>query len=411
MHKDSPPLYLLDASLSHPVKPQRKVTPTKRKSLELPSPPSSSEHPTATAADELPEIFVVAKRYYERGFDVTKRLTSVPLSNQDYVRFLPEVEATFHRFDYDARRGRLVIRMPSRIHDLFADRISNAIVHGLSELGRNNEDLLPLTAKIHKGVTSDISLYDTDGPDEDRVISRRSPDGQFFFGSGPATVVIEVAYSQDEKRLSRAAMEYIHYSCGEIKSVLCFSLNKSEGSTISVWKPVFYPEAGSDEVTMDIEQVVKSQPFRTADGTQINQDHELVLDLHDFIPDTDCDGYSNPCISIPYSKLYDSLVEVEQLLETPRRPRLKHGVKRLSKLPDPSYESMAEEDKKFWRLKDRAKRDRLFAEDGEYEGSHIGDEGENEASHNGEERPPKRRLRECTKPPIVELDSNEAAAS
>lgn len=72
---------------------------------------------------------------------------------------------------------------------------------------------------------------------------------------------------------------------------------------------------------------------------------------------------------------------------------------------------MAEEDKKFWRLKDRAKRDRLFAEDGEYEGSHIGDEGENEASHNGEERPPKRRLRECTKPPIVELDSNEAAAS
>ncbi|KAF9768223.1 hypothetical protein IL306_014497 [Fusarium sp. DS 682] len=220
---------------------------------------------------------------------------------------------------------------------------------------------------IHKGVTSNISLYDTDDPSEDRVISQRSPDGQFFFGSGPATVVIEVAYSQDEKLLSKAAREYIYYSLGEIKAVLCFSLNKFEGSTVPVWKPRYYPEQGSDQLVMKTEQV--------------------VLD------------YQNSSIKIPYSKLYHFLIEVEQLLETSRGPRPKHGVKRRCMSPD-SDESMTEKDKRLWRVKDRAKKDRQIAEDGEYEGS-----------HDGEERLPKRRPRECRKSAIVELDSNDAVLS
>ncbi|KAF5531565.1 hypothetical protein FMEXI_12896 [Fusarium mexicanum] len=191
-HQDSPPPELPGAPLSHPVMLQRKVTPTERKSPKLPSPPSSSDRRRArTAADELPEIFVVAKRDYETRADLSKRLRSVPLSNQDYVRFLSDVETTFRRFDYDARCGRLPI--------------SNAIVLGLSELGRGNADLFLLTANIHKDMSSNISPYDTDDPSEDGVIRQRSRDGQFIFSSGFATVVIEVAYSQDKKLLCKAA--------------------------------------------------------------------------------------------------------------------------------------------------------------------------------------------------------------
>ncbi|KAF4415475.1 hypothetical protein FACUT_13374 [Fusarium acutatum] len=399
-HQDSPPPDSPGAPFSHPVKPQRKVTPAERKSPQLPSPPSSSGRRRAsTAADELPQSLIEAKRDCETRGDVSK-LTSLPLSNQDYTRLLPELEATFHRFDYDARRGRFVIRMPSRIHDLFAERISNAIMLGLSELGRDNADLLPLTAKIHKGVTSNIFLYDIDDPSENRVMIQRSPDGQFFFGSGPATVVIEVAYSQDAKLLSKVAREYINYSWGKIKAVLCFSLNKPEGSTVSVWKPRYYPEQGSDQLVMKREQVVQSEPFRTVDGSPTNEDRRLELDLHDFVPTKDCSEYRNPSIKIPYSKLYESLVEVEQLLETPRCPSPQHGVKRPCMTPGSSDESMIEEDKSLWRIKDRATRDRQSAEDGEYKGS-----------HDGEERPAKRRSQEerkCQKSSIVELDSNEA---
>ncbi|CCT76145.1 uncharacterized protein FFB20_09144 [Fusarium fujikuroi] len=265
---------------------------------------------------------------------------------------------------------------------------------------------------------------------------KRSPDGQCLFADAELpNVVFEVAYSQDPKQLPKLAKGYIHHSWGDIKAVLCFTIAKSKESTVSVWEPAFYPEAGSDEVTMEIEQVAKSQVcpylsinridqltvlvFRTADGTPINQDYELVLDLHDFIPDPDCDRYPNPPISIPYSKLYESLLEAERRSK-PRRKfsHSKRGVKR-SRLSSDSVESVAEEDRKQWNAKDRATRDKRDAEDWDY--LELNDEQtpnveqilDDEHRLNDEQRPAKRSQqgRACTKPPIVELDSNEAAAS
>lgn len=257
--------------------------------------------------------------------------------------------------------------MPSRTHDLFSQFMSDAMIDALSELGRNDNAVRPLTSKIVKGATSNVDIYvsDSDEKSNDHVPLKRSPDGQFLYADADLpNVVFEVAYSQDPKQLPKLAKGYIHHSWGDIKAVICFTISKSKESTISIWKPVFYPEADNDEVTMEIEQVVKSQAFRTADGTPINQDHKLVLDLHDFIPDTDCDGYSNPCISIPYSKLYESLLEAEQRSK-PRRKcsSSKRGVKR-SCLSSDSVESVAEEDRKQWKAKDRATRDKQDAKDG-----------------------------------------------
>ncbi|CVL07158.1 uncharacterized protein FMAN_15295 [Fusarium mangiferae] len=404
-HQDSPPPDdLPDAPLSHPVKPQRKVTPTERKSSQLPSPPSSSERRRASSAgDELPQRLIDVKLEWQIRGDIDK-LTSLPLNGEDFVRLLPELESSFRRFDYEPRLEHITIRMPSRTHDLFSQFISDAIFDALSELGRNDNAVRPLTSRIVKGATSDVDIYvsDSDDKSKEHVPLKRSPDGQFLYADAELpNVVFEVAYSQDPKQLPKLAKGYIHHSWGDIKAVLCFSISKSKESTISVWKPVFYPEADSDEVTMEIEQVVQPQPFRTADGNPINQDHKLVLDLHDFIPDTDCDGYPNPCISIPYSKLYESLLEAERRSK-PRRKcsRSKRGVKR-SRLSSDSVETMAEEDRKQWNAKDRAARKKQDAEDGDY------------LELNDEQRPAKRSQhgRACTKPPIVELDSSEAAAS
>ncbi|KAF5620975.1 hypothetical protein F25303_12383 [Fusarium sp. NRRL 25303] len=415
-HQDSPPPDLPDAPLSHPVKPQRKVTPTERKSSQLPSPPSSSERRRVSpGADELPQRLADVRVEWQTRGDIDK-LTSLPLSGEDFIRLLPELESTFRRFDYEPWHERITIRMPSRTHDIFSQFISDVIFDALSELGRNDEAVHPLTSKIVKGATSDIDIYVSDSHEKsnDHVPLKRSPDGQFLFADAELpNVVFEVAYSQDPKQLPKLAKGYIHHSWGDIKAVLCFAVAKSKESTVSVWKPVFYPEAGSDEVTMEIEQVVKSQPFRTADGIPVNQDHELVLDLHDFIPDADCDGYPNACITIPYSKLYKSLLEAERRSK-PRRKfsHSKRGVKR-SRLSSDSVETVAEEDRKQWNAKDRATRDKQDAEDGDY--LELNDEQRLNDEHRliDEQRPAKRSQhgRACTKPPIVELDSNEVAAS
>lgn len=243
-------------SLSHPVKPHRKITPPGRKLQGLPpSPPASDERKRAPTVDELPQGIVDLKRKYEIGGEVSP-LTSFPLSKEDYTRLRPKLEATFRRFDYEPRHERIIFRMPSRIHDIFAQFIQDAIFNALSELGRNNEDVRPFTTKIVKAATSDIFTYDNDDP----VAKQRSPDAQFIHvGAQQPSVVVEVAASQDAKQLSKLAKGYIHDTWGDIKAVLCFALNKPDGSTISVWKPKYETEQGSDESELTYEQVVQSQ--------------------------------------------------------------------------------------------------------------------------------------------------------
>ncbi|GKU11616.1 unnamed protein product [Fusarium langsethiae] len=384
-------------SLSHPVKPHRKTTPPERKLQGLPpSPPASDERKRAPTVDELPQDIVDLKRKYEKGGEVSP-LTSFPLSKEDYTRLRPKLEATFRRFDYEPRHERIIFRMPSRIHDIFAQFIQDAIFNALSELGRNNEDVRPFTTKIVKAATSDIFTFDNDDP----VAKQRSPDAQFIHvGAQQPSVVVEVAASQDAKQLSKLAKGYIHDTWGDIRAVLCFALNKPDGSTISVWKPKYEREQGSDESELTYEQVVQSQPFRTPDKNPMNQDGELVLDLHDFAPGQLCEGYSNLPISIPFTKLYDILdyaEEIEQSLATGVRSNRRVKRRRVS---SSSLESMTEEDKKKWKDKDRLVKQKLAAEDGEYKGGHDGEPSAKRAQE----------ARSCTQPSVVESDSDETVS-
>ncbi|EXK75780.1 hypothetical protein FOQG_19455 [Fusarium oxysporum f. sp. raphani 54005] len=380
---------------SHPPKSHRKITPPERKSL--PSPPASGERNRASTADELPQSLVEFKRKVETAGDVSP-LTSFHLSKADFTRLHAKLEAHFRRFDYEPRHQRIIFRMPSRTHDHFAQFIYDDIFNAISEHARDSEQVRSFSANIKKAGTADIILYDSDDKSKDPVPLKRSPDAQFLYvDTAFPSVVVEVAYSQDGKQLSKIAKQYIHYSDGNIKAVLCFDLNKGSESTISVWKPRFIPEQDSDEFKMEIEQVVQSQPFRTADGSPINQDHALVLDLHDFALDELCEGYPNPSISIPYSKLYDSLVMAERLAKSVTTGmRSKRGVKR-GRLSTSSVESMTSEDKKKWKDNDHAVKKKQNAEDGEYEGV---DDGASPAKKRAQ------LARQCTRPSVLDSDSD-----
>jgi hypothetical protein len=87
---------------------------------------------------------------------------------------------------------------------------------------------------------------------------RRQPDGQFQHRRAQFPgVAFEVSYSQDGKKLTRIAKEYINYSNGNIKAVVCIDINNATESTVSLWKARLTP-ADDGKCDLDFDQTIKS---------------------------------------------------------------------------------------------------------------------------------------------------------
>lgn len=257
---------------SRPTFP-RKVTPPERKAL--PSPPATAERLGSTGnpspARRLPQSLLDYKHQAEQG-DV-QSLTFIPISQQEYSNARDEIERSFRRFDYEPRRGRIILRMPSPTHEFFINLFADAISDELKRIGGKDGAAGEFASQILSGGSSRIYLEDDkddegDGDDEDKEEddedgnkpnTRRQPDAQFQHRKAAFPgVVVEVAYSQNEKRLRRLAKEYIYDSNGDIKAVVGISINYgSSPSTISLWKSRFTRERGDDRDTLDMEQVIR----------------------------------------------------------------------------------------------------------------------------------------------------------
>ncbi|GKU09001.1 hypothetical protein FLAG1_12037 [Fusarium langsethiae] len=384
------------------VKPLRKITPPERKPRHLPSPPASDERKrAASTADELPQYLVDFKRKCDTRGGISQ-LTSFPLSKDDYTGLRSKLEATFHRFDYYPRRQHITFRMPSATHDTFAQSLVAAIQEELLlyRISNQPEQVRSFIGKIRSSGSSTIVLRDSDDKTDDDT-PKLQPDAQFRYQNVAfPSIVVEVAYSQDGKELPSRAKTYIHRTHGGIKAVLCFDINKECDGTISVWKPVFTPTEDDDGLELKITQVVQSQPFRAANGSPVNQDNALVLSLHEFAPDELCGDCPDLPISIPYSKFYEMLIDAEEVEKSATSGiQPNRGVKR-SRLSSESVESMTEEDKKKWKAKDRAVKQKLSTQDGEYKG---GEAGELSAKRVQE-------TRSCIQPSFVESDSDETVS-
>ncbi|KAF5697157.1 hypothetical protein FGLOB1_12956 [Fusarium globosum] len=240
--------------------------------------------------------------------------TVLPLSNEDHTNYLEQIEATFRRFDYDPRKGYIAIRMPGLVHESFIREFDFRLRIQLKSLGLEHQNTITgdFINKIRSNGSADIELITTDSsnvPYAKRLT--RSPDSSFVHkDAGLSGVVVEVAYSQDGKKLPGLARDYLLRSYGKIKAVIGFDLNReNKTSTVTVYKVLKTP-SDNGRIKLGVEAVVHESTFHTAEKTPA--DGELTLLLHDFADDKRYEGVENLRVSIPYSELSTILDEAEE---------------------------------------------------------------------------------------------------
>ncbi|GKU09815.1 hypothetical protein FLAG1_11997 [Fusarium langsethiae] len=354
------------------IQSARKITPPECKAP--PSPPATAERTRLQTTNALPQSLVDFKRKAEAG-DVSER-TSILISKKDYNNARDRIESIFSKFDYDPGSGCIILHMPSATHEAFVYEITRAIHSEVARVGRENPGARGLTSQICGTGSARIFLdVDSDEHEADKARTeiRRQPDAQFEVeGAALPGVVIEVSRTQDGRQMPKIAKEYIHHSDGLIKVVICIDINSGKESTISVWKPRFIPEEESDQVTMDIEQAVKSKPFRTAEGNTVNNDSSLILHLHEFAPDELSHDYPNLPLSIPYHKICEFLNKAERLHERreSQSARDKRSAQRARvkkrKLSSSSGDGLDTEDEEKFAAKEKSTVDKDEKKDGDY---------------------------------------------
>ncbi|EMT69273.1 hypothetical protein FOC4_g10000585 [Fusarium odoratissimum] len=328
-------------------KSPRKVTPPEHTAL--PSPPATIEAERIRNSPNLPRRLLEVKCKAETC-DL-EPLTYIPINPAEYASASDQIESAFKRFDYEPKSGRIILRMPSPIHDKFAASLVSFIEQEILRIGRENSKVRGFTSQLHTEGSSRIFLpYEEKRENGDTIPKelRRQPDGQFRLeGAKYPGLVFEVSYSQDKKQLSKLARQYIHYTDGNIKAVICIDINYGNTqSTISLWKPRFDRDPESDDpdaFVLVIEQNIKEKPFRTAGGEPLNTGSVLTLYLHDFAPDQSCQGIPNIPISISFATICEFLERAEKA-QKDRESRSTGGIRSTRKLRKRELSSSSLED-------------------------------------------------------------------
>ncbi|KAG4291591.1 hypothetical protein FPRO06_13812 [Fusarium proliferatum] len=237
--------------------------------------------------------------------------TILPLSNEDHTNCVEKIEATFRRFDYDPRYDRIAIRMPGIVHESFVREFDVHLRFQLRSLGLQHQNTITgdFINKIRSYGSADMKLATNSSNTPNAKGLTRSPDASFALkDAGLSGIVVEVAYSEDGKKLPGLARDYILRSHGKIKVVIGFDINRDNmPSTISVYK-VRKTRSDTGRLRLEAEPVT----FRNSDNTTASG--ELTLSLHDFADDKRCEGVDDLRISMPYNELSTILGEAEMRL-------------------------------------------------------------------------------------------------
>lgn len=209
------------------------TTPPDRRAHFPPTPPATEERHAATRNDGSRRVREY-KRKAEEG-DVPS-FAEFDLETQQYNS--ESVERLVSRHDYDANHAKLVVRMPSTIHEYFSTCVVEVLKDQLRRIGEREGADGDFASRITSVGSARIFL-ETDDADSKTV--RRQPDGQFQHkDSIYPGVVLEVSWSQDGKDLRRLAEDYILGSDGKIKAVVGFDINPlGKESTVSLWRAKF----------------------------------------------------------------------------------------------------------------------------------------------------------------------------
>lgn len=202
-----------------------------------------------------------------------------------------------YRYDYDADKSTLTIRMPTLLHELFISRVCEEIKSQLRRLAQlyraSNPTLSAYIESISECRSPDISLdLSSSSPDSDNAattttfdtLSKKSPDAAFKHTSAPLpSVVLEVSYSQKRKDLTYLADAYVAGSYGRIQVVIGLDIEykDSRKASVSIWRSAVGTDADGERYGF-CNEVVGASPFRDVEGNAVLG--ELRIGLPDFAP-------------------------------------------------------------------------------------------------------------------------------
>ena len=123
------------------------------------------------------------------------------------------------RYDYDGRKHRLIVRMPTGVHELFIDGVKDAIRSQLKVIRSGSDRAALFARKVRPARSTEIYFPLNDVPPSTK--SKYEPDASFWHDDAQYPgVIIEVAYSQKRKRLGRLAEDYLLDSDASVQIVV-----------------------------------------------------------------------------------------------------------------------------------------------------------------------------------------------
>jgi hypothetical protein len=143
------------------------------------------------------------------------------------------------RYDYDAERDWLVVRMPTAVHELFIARVEDAVVSQLKSIRKGSDNAAAFAQKVDSARSTEIRFPVTGGSSGKR--SKHEPDASFWHNDAQYPgVIVEVAYSQKKRRLRRLAEDYLLDSDASVQVVVGLDIEygrkESREATLSVWR-------------------------------------------------------------------------------------------------------------------------------------------------------------------------------
>lgn len=215
---------------------------------------------------------------------------------QSYERLyqrLAENKGLFQHFeqeirrDWDSTTGRLTLRlMASPLHDFFIHYIAHAIDKELDRIAFTTPSLRPFRSKIVFGGSATVQKR---GHEHTRAPEfEKSPDGQWHHSSSRyPPLVLEVAYSQDEKNLDDKVTQYFENLPGGICGVLGFAIEYAErpqrkAETFSHTASVSLWSSEQEDEVLCVHRAMNNICFRDQNGQP--RSGELVLPFTSFLP-------------------------------------------------------------------------------------------------------------------------------
>jgi len=175
------------------------------------------------------------------------------------------------RYDFDADRNQVVVRIPTPLHKLFQEKVKQYIKDQFRSFASSttlDESVAHFAQRLRDTGSADI-FFPPRRDSDTLQKSKNSPDITFAHQDAHwPSVIIEVSNSTKRKDLPKLADRYILDSDGSVKALISLDIEyqaNSREAVFSVWQPE-YVQNDEGDLELIAVQKIKDQPFRDAQG-------------------------------------------------------------------------------------------------------------------------------------------------